>query len=154
MFLVELIVSSFLDLISKQATLNASVSAFLFFVKMGMYLFLYNNRFKERFQVKVRSQKLNTQPLVTDVVSHLNFTTCISFFALFFFILFNSFALFFFRMALKTSCQMLMILGIDSRTFYEEVFEKPFLEESAEFYKVRMLDVCECNVKTSSSLTV
>ncbi|CAH3163837.1 unnamed protein product, partial [Porites lobata] len=40
------------------------------------------------------------------------------------------------RMALKTSCQMLMILGIDSRTFYEEVFEKPFLEESAEFYKL------------------
>ena len=84
MFLVELIASSFLDLISKQARLNVAVSAFSFFVKMGMYLFLYNNRFKERFQVKVRSQKLNTQPLVTDVVSHLNFTTCISFFALFF----------------------------------------------------------------------
>ena len=57
-------------------------------------------------------------------------------------------------MAIKKSCQMLMILGIDSRTVYEEVFEKPFLEESAEFYKVRMLDVCECNVKTSGSLTV
>ena len=37
MFLVELIASSFLDLISKQAILNAALSAFLFFVKMGMY---------------------------------------------------------------------------------------------------------------------
>ena len=32
---------------------------------------------------------------------------------------------------------MLMILGIDTRSVYEEDFEKPFLEESAEFYKVR-----------------
>ena len=127
----------------------------LVFCKNGYVLFLYNNRFKERFKVKVRLQKFNTQPLVTDVVRHLNFTTCISFFALFFFfILLNSFALFLFRIAIQKSCQMLMILGIDSRTVYEEVFEKPFLKESAEFYKVRMLDVCECNVKTSSSLTV
>lgn len=29
-----------------------------------------------------------------------------------------------------------MILGIDTRNVYEEDFEKPFLEESAEFYKV------------------
>ena len=43
---------------------------------------------------------------------------------------------------------MLMILGIDTRSVYEEVFEKPFLEESAEFYKVRVLDVYDCNVKT------
>ena len=45
---------------------------------------------------------------------------------------------------------MLMILGIDTRSVYEEDFEKPFLEESAEFYEVRMLDVYECNVKTLS----
>ena len=34
--------------------------------------------------MKVRLQKFNTQPLVTDGVSHLNFATCISFFAFFF----------------------------------------------------------------------
>ena len=47
---------------------------------------------------------------------------------------------------------MLMILGIDTRSVYEEVFEKPFLEESAEFYKVRMLDVYEYNAKTLTVL--
>lgn len=41
---------------------------------------------------------------------------------------------------------MLMILGIETRSVYEEDFEKPFLEESAEFYKVRMLKMCEQNV--------
>ena len=55
-------------------------------------------------------------------------------------------------MAIRNACQMLMILGIDTRSVYEEVFEKPFLEESAEFYKVRMLDVYECNVKTKTVL--
>ena len=35
MFLVELIVSSFLDLISKQARRNAPVSVFLFIYKLG-----------------------------------------------------------------------------------------------------------------------
>lgn len=39
-------------------------------------------------------------------------------------------------MAIRNACQMLMILGIDSRVVYEEDFESPFLEESAEFYKV------------------
>lgn len=39
-------------------------------------------------------------------------------------------------MAIRNACQMLMILGIDTRSVYEEDFEKPFLEESAEFYKV------------------
>ena len=60
----------------------------------------------------------------------------------------NSFVLFLSRIAIKNACQMLMILGIDTRSVYEEDFEKPFLEESAEFYEVRMLDVYECNVKT------
>ena len=55
-------------------------------------------------------------------------------------------------MAIRNACQMLMILGIDTRSIYEEVFEKPFLEESAEFYKVRVLDVYECNVKTLTVL--
>lgn len=42
----------------------------------------------------------------------------------------------FFRGAVKNACQMLMVLGIDSRNVYEEDFERPFLEQSAEFYKV------------------
>ena len=43
----------------------------------------------------------------------------------------------FYRMAIRNACQMLMILGIDKRVVYEEDFEKHFLEESAEFYRVR-----------------
>ncbi|XP_033759377.1 cullin-3-A-like [Pecten maximus] len=39
------------------------------------------------------------------------------------------------RGAVKNACQMLMVLGIDSRTVYEEDFERPFLEQSAEFYR-------------------
>jgi len=42
------------------------------------------------------------------------------------------------RIAIKNACQMLMILGITGRLVYEEDFEKPFLEQSAEFYKVSM----------------
>lgn len=40
------------------------------------------------------------------------------------------------RMAIRNACQMLMILGINTTSVYEEDFEKPFLEESAEFYKL------------------
>lgn len=40
------------------------------------------------------------------------------------------------RTAIKAACQMLMILGIESRSVYEEDFERPFLIQSAEFYKV------------------
>ncbi|XP_060844607.1 cullin-3-like [Rhopalosiphum padi] len=40
------------------------------------------------------------------------------------------------RIAIKNACQMLMILGITGRIVYEEDFEKPFLEQSAEFYKM------------------
>jgi len=36
---------------------------------------------------------------------------------------------------------MLMVLGIDSRSVYEEDFEKPFLTQSAEFYRVRTVTV-------------
>jgi len=40
------------------------------------------------------------------------------------------------RTAIKAACQMLMILGIESRAVYEEDFERPFLIQSAEFYKL------------------
>lgn len=40
------------------------------------------------------------------------------------------------RTAIKAACQMLMILGIESRSVYEEDFERPFLIQSAEFYKM------------------
>lgn len=43
------------------------------------------------------------------------------------------------RIAIKNACQMLMILGISGRIVYEEDFEKPFLEQSAEFYKVKLV---------------
>ncbi|CDW52179.1 cullin 3 [Trichuris trichiura] len=36
---------------------------------------------------------------------------------------------------LKTACQMLMALGVNSRTVYEEDFEVPFLLRSAEFFQ-------------------
>ena len=42
------------------------------------------------------------------------------------------------RLAAKNACQMLMQLGVDSRSVYEEDFERPFLEMSAEFYRVRL----------------
>ncbi|KAG9509946.1 Cullin-3 [Fragariocoptes setiger] len=38
-------------------------------------------------------------------------------------------------LAIKNVCQMLVQLGIDKRTVYEEIFETPFLEQSAEFYR-------------------
>ncbi|XP_071949341.1 cullin-3-like [Antedon mediterranea] len=39
------------------------------------------------------------------------------------------------RGAVRNACQMLMMLGIESRSVYEEDFEKPFLQQSAEFYR-------------------
>lgn len=41
------------------------------------------------------------------------------------------------RLAIRNACQMLMVLGINSRSVYEEDFEKPFLHQSAEFYRVK-----------------
>ncbi|KAH3808321.1 hypothetical protein DPMN_136674 [Dreissena polymorpha] len=38
------------------------------------------------------------------------------------------------RGAVKNACQMLMILGIETRQVYSEDFEQPFLVESREFY--------------------
>lgn len=40
------------------------------------------------------------------------------------------------RSAIKNACQMLVTLGIDSRNVYAEDFEEPFLQQSAEFYKL------------------
>jgi cullin 3 len=40
------------------------------------------------------------------------------------------------RIAIRNACSMLMVLGIDSRNVYEEDFERPFLQQSAEFYRV------------------
>jgi len=40
------------------------------------------------------------------------------------------------RGAIKNACQMLMMLGIDTRNVYEEDFESHFLKQSAEFYKI------------------
>ncbi|KPJ15119.1 Cullin-3-B [Papilio machaon] len=40
------------------------------------------------------------------------------------------------RLAIRNACQMLMVLGINSRSVYEEDFEKPFLHQSAEFYRM------------------
>lgn len=39
------------------------------------------------------------------------------------------------RSAIKNACQMLMTLGIESRSVYYEDFEEPFLQQSAEFYR-------------------
>lgn len=43
------------------------------------------------------------------------------------------------RSQLKNVTQMLVDLGISSRVVYEEDFEKPFLESSAQFYRVESL---------------
>lgn len=40
------------------------------------------------------------------------------------------------RIAIKNASQMLMVLGINSRAVYEEDFERPFLHQSAEFYRM------------------
>ncbi|CAB4067202.1 CUL3 [Lepeophtheirus salmonis] len=40
------------------------------------------------------------------------------------------------RLAIKNACQMLMMLGIDTRHVYEEDFESHFLSQSAEFYRI------------------
>ena len=42
-----------------------------------------------------------------------------------------------YRGAVKSTCKMMMELGIGSRDVYEDDFEGPLLEESREFYRVR-----------------
>lgn len=45
------------------------------------------------------------------------------------------------RIAIKNACQMLMVLGIGKRSVYEEDFERPFLQQSADFYRVKKIIV-------------
>ncbi|XP_075877374.1 cullin-3-like isoform X2 [Nelusetta ayraudi] len=40
------------------------------------------------------------------------------------------------RSAIRNACQMLMILGLNDRAVYEEDFEDPFLDMSAEFFQI------------------
>lgn len=40
------------------------------------------------------------------------------------------------RGAIRNACQMLMVLGLEGRSVYEEDFEIPFLDMSAEFFQV------------------
>ncbi|XP_043467188.1 cullin-3 [Leptopilina heterotoma] len=40
------------------------------------------------------------------------------------------------RIAIKNACQMLMVLGINNRVVYEEDFERPFLQQSIDFYRM------------------
>ncbi|XP_008211567.1 cullin-3 isoform X2 [Nasonia vitripennis] len=49
------------------------------------------------------------------------------------------------RIAIKNACQMLMLLGIKNRQVYEEDFERPFLQQSVEFYKMESQKFLEEN---------
>jgi len=49
------------------------------------------------------------------------------------------------RGSIKNACQMLMMLGIDTRNVYEEDFESHFLKQSAEFYKIESQKFLEEN---------
>ena len=40
------------------------------------------------------------------------------------------------RGSMKNACHMLMVLGLVPRSVYEKDFERPFLEQSADFYRV------------------
>ena len=44
---------------------------------------------------------------------------------------------------MKNACQMLMSLGVENRSVYAEDFEIPFLQQSAEFYRVGMILIVE-----------
>lgn len=47
------------------------------------------------------------------------------------------------RLAVMNTCQILINLGISNRTVYEEEFEKPFLKQSSEFYRVGRIFLVE-----------
>ena len=49
------------------------------------------------------------------------------------------------RLVVKNACQMLMMLGIETRNVYEEDFESHFLKQSAEFYKIESQKFLEEN---------
>ena len=44
-----------------------------------------------------------------------------------------------YRRAVNNACKMLMALGISKRDVYEDDFEKPFLREAREFFRVSPL---------------
>ena len=47
---------------------------------------------------------------------------------------------------------MLMVLGINSRSVYEEDFERPFLQQSAEFYRVSHIKMFIVRKRSGSSV--
>lgn len=49
------------------------------------------------------------------------------------------------KSAIKNACKMLIELGVDSRVVFEEDFERPFLQESAEFYMLESQKFLEEN---------
>lgn len=49
------------------------------------------------------------------------------------------------RLAVRNACQMLMMLGIETRHVYEEDFESHFLSQSAEFYQIESQKFLEEN---------
>merc|ERR1719193_1155735 len=53
------------------------------------------------------------------------------------------------RLAIKNACQMLMMLGIETRNVYEEDFESHFLKQSAEFYMIESQKFLEENSASS-----
>jgi cullin 3 len=53
------------------------------------------------------------------------------------------------RLAIKSACQMLMMLGLDRRDVYEEDFESHFLKQSAEFYMIESQKFLEENSASS-----
>jgi len=53
------------------------------------------------------------------------------------------------RLAIKNACQMLMMLGIDTRNVYEEDFESHFLKQSSEFYMIESQKFLEENSASS-----
>ncbi|KAK2147864.1 hypothetical protein NP493_3361g00004 [Ridgeia piscesae] len=58
------------------------------------------------------------------------------------------------RGSVKNACHMLMVLGLDSRSVYEEDFERPFLEQSADFYRVRQNSLKDFKVVLKLSITL
>ena len=49
------------------------------------------------------------------------------------------------RLTIKNTCQMLMMLGIETRNVYKEDFESRFLKQSTEFYKIESQKFLEEN---------
>lgn len=54
-----------------------------------------------------------------------------------------------YRQGIKNACNMLMALGVENRSVYEQDFEIPFLEQSAEFYRAESQKFLEDNDASS-----